>query len=272
MPVIHHDGVELAFEVEGDPDGAPVLLLHGFPDTSRVWIHQRRALVEAGRLVITPDMRGFGASGRPEAIESYRMSALVGDAIAILTAVERSRVDVVGHDLGAVLGWALASRVPAVVERLVAISVGYSQGFAELDLEQWQRWWYMLLFQPSGLAETFLPLDDWRGLRLLARDHPAIDDCIADLSAPGALTAALGWYRANTPPEAWVAPFEGPPVLAPTMGIWSTGDVALTEAQMTSSAAHVEGPWRYERIEGPGHWLPLEAPGVVNDLLLDFLA
>ncbi len=129
----------------------------------------------------------------------------------------------------------------------------------------------MLLFQPPGLAEAFLPLDDWRGLRLLARDHPAIDDCIADLSAPGALTAALAWYRANTPAEAWVAPFEGPPVPAPTMGIWSTGDVALTEAQMTSSAAHVEGPWRYERLEGLGHWLPLEAPDVINDLLLDFL-
>jgi len=268
---IDHDGVELAFEVEGDADGDPVLLLHGFPDTSRVWVHQRRALVEAGRLVITPDMRGFGASGRPEAIESYRMSTLVADVLAILGAVGRDRVDVVGHDLGAVLGWALASRVPAVVHRLVAISVGYPQGFAELDLEQWQRWWYMLLFQPPGLAETFLPLDDWRGLRLLARGHPAIDDCIAELSEPGALTAALAWYRANTPSEAWVAPFDGPNVAAPTMGIWSTDDVALTEAQMTSSAAHVDGPWRYERLEGLGHWLPLEAPEVIDALLLDFL-
>ncbi len=271
MQVIDNDGVELAFEVEGDTDGVPVLLLHGFPDTSKVWVHQRKALVEAGRMVITPDMRGFGASGKPEAIESYRMSALVGDVLAILGAVERNRVDVVGHDLGAVLGWALGSRVPAVVERLVAISVGYPQGFAELDLEQWQRWWYTLLFQPPGLAEAFLPLDDWRGLRLLARGHPDIDDRIADLSGEGRLTAALAWYRANTPSAAWVAPFEGPPVPAPTMGIWSTDDVALTEEQMTSSAAHVEGPWRYERLEGLGHWLPLEAPDVVNALLLDFL-
>ena len=272
MRVIDNDGVELAFEVEGDTDGAPVLLLHGFPDSSKVWVHQRKALAEAGRMVITPDMRGFGASGRPEPIEAYRMSALVGDVLAVLGAVERTRVDVVGHDLGAVLGWALASRVPAVVERLVAISVGYPKGFAELDLEQWQRWWYMLLFQPPGLAESFLPLEDWRGLRLLAEGHPGIDDCIADLSGEGRLTAALAWYRANTPSSAWVTPFEGPPVLAPTMGIWSTEDVALTEQQMTSSAAHVEGPWRYERLEGLGHWLPLEAPDVLNALLLDFLS
>jgi pimeloyl-ACP methyl ester carboxylesterase len=272
VPVVDNDGVELVFELEGDADGDAVLLLHGFPDSSRVWVHQRRALVDAGRLVIAPDMRGFGRSGRPDPVEAYRMSALVGDVVAVLTAVGRDRVDVVGHDLGAVLGWALASRVPAVVERLVAISVGYPQAFADLGLEQWQRWWYMLLFQPPGLAEAFLPLDDWRGLRLLAQGHPGIDDCIVELAAPGALTAALAWYRANTPPEAWVAPFEGPPVQAPTMGIWSTGDVALTEDQMTSSEAHVEGPWRYERVEGFGHWLPLEAPGVVNELLLDFLA
>ena len=55
------------------------------------------------------------------------------------------------------------------------------------------------------------------------------------------------------------------------MGVWSTGDIALTEAQMTGSAKHVSGPWRYERLEGPGHWMQLEAPDPVNALLLDFL-
>jgi pimeloyl-ACP methyl ester carboxylesterase len=56
------------------------------------------------------------------------------------------------------------------------------------------------------------------------------------------------------------------------MGVWSSGDFALTEGQMTRSAAHVAGEWRYERIEGPGHWMQLEAPETVNRLLLDFLA
>ena len=55
------------------------------------------------------------------------------------------------------------------------------------------------------------------------------------------------------------------------MGIWSTGDFALTEAQMTDSAENVAGPWRYERLDGPGHWMQLEAPDQVNALLLDFL-
>ncbi len=62
-----------------------------------------------------------------------------------------------------------------------------------------------------------------------------------------------------------------PAVQSPTMGVWSTGDFALTEAQMKSSAANVAGPWRYERLEGPGHWMQLEAPDELNRLLIDFL-
>ncbi|MEA2535358.1 MAG: hypothetical protein QOJ93_3169, partial [Actinomycetota bacterium] len=62
-----------------------------------------------------------------------------------------------------------------------------------------------------------------------------------------------------------------PPILAPTMGIWSSGDLALTEEQMTGSARYVAGPWRYERLEGPGHWVQLEAPEEINRLLVDFL-
>ena len=67
---------------------------------------------------------------------------------------------------------------------------------------------------------------------------------------PGALTASLGWYRANAHPRSLVAePMQFPPVTCPVLGIWSTGDVALTEAQMKGSEKFVDGPWRYERLE-----------------------
>ena len=62
-----------------------------------------------------------------------------------------------------------------------------------------------------------------------------------------------------------------PPVTVPTMGVWSSGDFALVEEGMTGSARYVTGPWRYERIDGAGHWLQLDAPDRVNALLLDFL-
>ena len=101
---------------------------------------------------------------------------------------------------------------------------------------------------------------------------PDADQMIADLEANESLTPGLNWYRANVPPESWVAPALAlPPVQAPTMGVWSTADIALTEAQMTDSAQNVAGSWRYERLDGPGHWMQLEAPEQLNALLLDFL-
>ena len=78
---------------------------------------------------------------------------------------------------------------------------------------------------------------------------------IAELEATGSLTPGLNWYRANVPPESWAGPpLQLPPVQAPTMGVWSTGDFALTEVQMTDSAQNVAGPggtsaWR-ARVTG----------------------
>jgi pimeloyl-ACP methyl ester carboxylesterase len=102
--------------------------------------------------------------------------------------------------------------------------------------------------------------------------HRDRDAVLAELAKPGALTASFGWYRANAHPRTIVnPPPELPPITCPVMGVWSTGDVALTEVQMTGSEKYVDGPWRYERIEGAAHWMQLDAPDQVNALLLDFL-
>ena len=141
--------------------------------------------------------------------------------------------------------------------------MGHPAGFLR-TLEQRQKSWYMLLFQYAGIAERWLSEDNWANFRAWA-GHPDADQVIAELEANGSLTPGLNYYRANIPPECWVAPpLQLPPVQAPTMGIWSTGDVALTEVQMTDSAKNVAGSWRYERLDGPGHWMQLEAPDQVT--------
>ncbi len=165
----------------------------------------------------------------------------------------------------------MGSLVPDRVDHLVALSVGHPLSFRTAGFEQLQKSWYMLLFQFEGVAEQWLSADDWANLRAWA-GHPDSDAVIADLERNGSLTAALNWYRANVPPEALVGPpLELPPVPVPTMGVWGADDFALTEMQMTGSAAHVSGPWRYERMDGVAHWMQLEAPDKVNGLLLDFL-
>ena len=262
-------GVGIDVGVSGE--GRPVLLLHGFPDTGRMWRHQVPALVEAGFQVIVPDNRGYGASDKPDDVGAYAIPFLAGDALAVLDQLGLERAHVVGHDWGAAVAWATAAFAPERVDHLVALSVGHPSAFGAAGLVQREKSWYMLLFQFVGVAEEWLQADGWAHFREWSR-HPDADAVIADLERDGSLTPGLSWYRANLPPESLVAPpLELPAVQAPTMGVWSSGDFALTEAQMTGSAAHVSGPWRYERIEGAGHWMALEAPEDLNRLLVDFL-
>jgi pimeloyl-ACP methyl ester carboxylesterase len=268
MARVEVDGVGTEYQVTGE--GRPVLLLHGFPDSGRLWRHQVPALAGAGFQVIVPDLRGYGRSGKPQAVEAYALSRVAGDVMAILAGLDIARAHVVGHDWGAALAWLLAAREPDRVDHLVTLSVGHPATFRR-TWEQHQRSWYMLLFQFPGVAERWLADDGWANFRRWAR-HPDADQVIAELEAGGSLTPGLNWYRANVPPESWVRPpVRLPPVQAPTMGVWSTQDGALTEAQMTDSAGHVAGPWRYERLDGPGHWMQLDAPDEVNALLLGFL-
>src|SRR5450631_3479938 len=92
-------GVGIEYEVTGE--GRPVVLLHGFPDSGRLWRHQVPALVEAGFKVIVPDLRGYGRSDKPTEVEAYRMHLLVGDVLAVMSAAGAERAHVVGHDWGA---------------------------------------------------------------------------------------------------------------------------------------------------------------------------
>ncbi len=261
----------LEFEVDDQGDGPAVVLLHGFPDSHRLWRDQLPALHAAGFRTVAPDLRGFGESAKPGAVEDYALPTIVGDVVGIMDALGIERGDVVGHDWGAAVAWGLAAFVPDRVERLVVLSVGHPAAFRGAGFAQREKSWYMLLFQFEGIAEQWLSADDFANARAWS-NHPDIDDVIADLRRPGALTAGLNWYRANVPPASLLEPAPAlPPVAAPTMGVWSSGDLALTERQMLDSAAYVEGPWRYERIDGAGHWMQRDAPDEVNRLLVDFL-
>jgi pimeloyl-ACP methyl ester carboxylesterase len=262
-------GVGIAYEVTGD--GRPVVLIHGFPDSGRLWRHQVPALADAGFKVIVPDMRGYGRSDKPADVGAYAMPNLAADVLAVLSDAGVERAHVVGHDWGAGAAWGLAALARDRVDQLVVMSVGHPATFRGAgDFRQHEKSWYMLLFQFPGVAEQWLSANGWANFRAWSR-HPDADAVIADLEA-GSLTPGLNYYRANLPPESWLRTGRPlPPIEQPTMGLWSSGDIALTERQMTDSAQSVAGAWRYERLDGPGHWMQLEAPGDVNRLLLDFL-
>jgi pimeloyl-ACP methyl ester carboxylesterase len=265
------DGLSLVVHDEGE--GPPVILLHGFPDSSYLWRNQIPVLARAGFRVLAPDLRGFGASDKPSEVDAYRIASSVADVATILDAAGVERAHVVGHDWGAALAWAFAGFLRDRVDRLVTLSVGHPNAQRPATVEQREKSWYMLWFQFEGLAEAVVPRDDWHLLREWTRGNGDLERYIADLSRPGAMTAALNWYRANIHPERELdEPRDFPTVRAPTMGVWSSGDDYLLEAPMQRSAEHVTGEWRYERIEGASHWLQLDEPEQVNALLMDFLS
>jgi pimeloyl-ACP methyl ester carboxylesterase len=268
--IIDHDGLRIGLDDTGS--GPPVLLLHGWPDSRELWRHQVPALAAAGYRVVAPDLRGFGESGKPTDVAAYAMNRMAGDVVGVLDALGIDSVHLVGHDWGAAIAWYTATFMPDRVSSLTALSVGHPASVRAAGLQQREKSWYMLLFQFTGIAEEWLGADDFRRFREWS-GHPDADAVAKRLSEPAALTASLGVYRANVPPATLLGPpLELPPVAAPTMGVWSTGDMALLENGMTGSAAHVAGPWRYERIDGAGHWMQLDAPDAVNALLLDFLS
>lgn len=252
-------------------DGMPLVLLHGFPDTRRVWRRLAPHLVEAGHRVIAPDMTGYGQAPRPDGVEGYAIPTVIADVLAILDHLEVERSVLVGHDWGAATAWWLAGLHPDRVERLVAISVGHPMSPSWRSIPQREKSWYFWLFASDEAERTLLAddgrlLDDWMGGE--GDWEEARRRLLGDREA---LTAALNWYRANTRAP-WIRPIGGmPPVRCPVLGVWSDADRFLLEPQMLESGELVAGPWSYLRIERASHWPQLDQPEALAAAILGFM-
>jgi pimeloyl-ACP methyl ester carboxylesterase len=260
------NGIDMNVYLEGS--GTPLLLLHGFPDSNALWRHVIPSLVASGYRVIAPDLRGFGETEAPVGVAHYRIETVVRDAVALLDELDVPAAHVVGHDWGAVAGWFLAGWHSDRLLSFTAVSVGHPRAYANAGWEQKRKGWYTLFFQLRGLAERVLSGNDWKWFRHRVRDYAEAEQWIADLSRPGRLTAGLNWYRANL---STVVFGRHPRCPVPTMGIWSSRDIALSEDQMRDSIRYVDNTWRYERIDDCSHWIPLDAPRRLSGLILDFI-
>lgn len=257
----------------GPDDGRLVILLHGFPESSFEWRHQLAALAEAGYRAVAPDQRGYSDGARPDGVEAYKVEHLVADVIAIADDLGGHRFDLVGHDWGAAVAWQVAGRYQDRVRTLTPISVPHPAAFTTAlrsgDTDQSQRSSYMDFFRSEG-SEDLLTADNGSGLRNLfaASGLGDFEEYVELLLHPGALKAALNWYRAAS-----IGDVEAMgPITMPTMYVWSDDDQALGRDAAEATANHVEGPYRFEVLSGINHWIPEQAPERLNELLLDHLA
>ena len=254
----------------GPVDGEVVLLLHGFPQTSYCWRHQQRALADAGYRVVAPDQRGYSAGARPDPVAAYHPERLVEDTIGFADALGAERVHLVGHDFGGLVVWHTGARHPDRLATLTSVSTPHPRAVTRSILEggeQAEKSSYMLFFR-SPEAEPFFLDNDAAGLRLVYTGLDDTADYVRVLTEPGAMTAALNWYRAL---DRDVVESMGP-ITTPTLYAWSTDDVALGRVAAEETAQYVDGPYRFEVLEGISHWIPEQAPDELSALLLDHLA
>jgi pimeloyl-ACP methyl ester carboxylesterase len=257
----------------GPADGELVLLLHGFPQTSLAWRQQLEALGDAGYRAVAPDQRGYSPGARPVDVGEYRAERLVGDVLGFAAALGAPTFHLVGHDWGGAVAWQVAGRHPERLRTLTSVSTPHPAAFRRSieGGEQRERSGYMLFFRTPD-AEPFFLDNDAAVLRSLYSASALPEDAAAEyirvLTEPGALTGALNWYRA-----ADIGLVEGlGPITTPTLYVWSTNDPALGRDAAEATAGHVDGPYRFEVLDGVSHWIPEEAPDTLNALLLEHLA
>ena len=262
------------------PEEAPVvLLLHGFPQTSRCWTAELAALADAGYRAVAVDQRGYSPGARPDDPAAYAMPHLVDDVLGLVDALGGGPVHLVGHDFGGSVAWTVAGHHPDRVRTLTVASTphplafvrAYQAGATGDSSDQNRRSGYMRAFRetPRGELEAQLLADGGAGLRLVFAGLPeaAVDAYVRDLSEPGALVAAIDWYRAMSAKASAAVP----PCAVPTLYVWGDGDPAIGRDAAVATADHVTGPYRFEVLEGVGHWIPELASDRFTSLLLEHL-
>lgn len=276
---IKTNGIRLHVVQAGPKSGVPVLLLHGFPEHWRCWVRQIPALTAAGCRVIAPDQRGYNLSDKPKGIQAYCLDTLVEDISGLIKALDYEKVNLVGHDFGALVAWMLAIKYPEKLHRLGIINVPHPAvmwRFLRRDFEQMRRSLYALFFQLPWLPEAILRAGNWtiasNGLKRSSNDNAFTDEDIAAYreawSQPGAMTAMLNWYRAA---------MRYPPVISNDMHVhtrtlilWGVQDVALSRRMARPSLDYCDDA-NLVFYPDATHWVQREEADDVNRQLLSFI-
>ena len=270
--VIDANGYRFDAIAAGPFNGDLVLCLHGFPQFADAWTPVLEALGAAGFRAVAFDQRGYSPGARPAGIAAYGMPHLVTDVIAVADKLGATRFHLIGHDWGGAVAWAVAGAHADRLKTLTVLSTPHSEALTAAirsDPDQQTRSGYMLMFRaPEGVAETYLLGDEAANLRAVYKGKVApgqIDSIVERLGDGGALTPALGWYRAMAD-----NPRVGQ-IIVPTLFVWGDEDQALGRTAALATARHVEGPYRFEIVEGGSHWLIDERPDAIIALIAPHL-
>lgn len=283
-----------------------VLLCHGWPELSYSWRHQLPALAEAGYRAVAPDMRGYGRTSAPAAIEDYSIFDLVGDMVALVSALGETNAVIVGHDWGAPVAWHAAMFRPDIFTAVGVLSVPPPWRGRELPLDTLVKSgitnFYWQYFQKPGVAESEFERDVDYTLRaisfgvnssLLIKDGFGFlgDTSLQHNSAPwiseqdhahvvenykrSGFRGGLNWYRNIDRNWVLTAPWQGAKIYQPSIFIAGANDSVVTGIIGSKRIAEMDRVLPNLRqkllIKGAGHWIQQERPDEVNAALIAFL-
>jgi pimeloyl-ACP methyl ester carboxylesterase len=290
-------------------EGPLVLMLHGFPELWYSWRHQLPALADAGYHAVAPDVRGYGQSDAPQAIEAYAMKQHMADAVGILDALGEQTAVVVGHDWGAPMAWSLAALHPDRFRAVSAMSVPFTPRAPAPPMQIFKQifqdnFFYILHFQEPGVAEKEFEADVKRSMRtfLVAASGDAAPGALAPKKKgstffdglpevdklPSWITDAdidyyakefqrtgfrggLNRYRNMDRDWQEIPQLQDVKVNQPALFVTGSKDPVAGFTNMDAMKANVPNLRDVVSLEGAGHWTQQERPAEVNTALISFL-
>ncbi len=275
------NGVRLSVATAGPEDAATLVLLHGWPESSRGWGPLIPHLVDDYYLIV-PDQRGFGASDRPEGTAAYAMGTLVGDVAGLIEWRGAGQVGIVGHDFGGAVSWAVGALLPDRVSRMVVMASPHPSRFKQVgagNVDQLYRAFYVWLMHAGEAGERLLAagdyqlLSDWAFGSSAAVDEETRAAYRDEWRQPGAFHAMAEWYRANYTPDLLNpdVPLALPPVRVPVRYLHGERDLAFTRGLETGSGAFVDADYDEQVVPGTTHWMIHERPDEIARLVKDWV-
>ena len=251
--------------------GSVVMLLHGFPETSKMWSKLIQFLSNNNHKVIAPDQRGYSPKARPLSLKEYKIDKLAQDVIDIANAFNFDKFHLVGHDWGSAIGWFLCAIYSKKIITYTPLSVPHLDAFGDAiknDIIQKKKSFYLKWFRMKFLPEFYFKILNYKNLKSLWRssDKKEIDSYIKVFSQKNTLTTALNWYRANN--------FKGKrkigKINVPILMIYGTKDMAIGEKAIDETKNYVDAPYRLLKIKA-SHWLIQDSFDLISNEILNHL-
>lgn len=251
--------------------GDTVILLHGFPETSRMWRELIKVLSSNNYRVVAPDQRGYSQGARPLKVSDYKINKLTQDVVNLADAFKANRFHLIGHDWGAAVGWVLSSVCKDKIITYSALSVPHLDAFSDAisnNKIQKKKSYYIKLFRIKFLPELYFKILNYYNLKTIWRssNKKEIKSYLSVFSQKNALTATLNWYRAtNLKSTRKIGN-----IFVPVLMIYGKRDIAIGEKAVDETINYIKAPYTVKKINS-SHWLVQDSFDLVSSNILNHL-